>query len=228
MRGNILTCPVLFYCFSRICEPKKALMFLLRQPKLVTHDKQYDGQLFTFCTHQNTSYSMKYCVRKRTITLNLIFVHSSNTCAIRLGFQTSPMAQGLVSSQRPQLRWWFLKYKLTDRQMEMLEIMKRDEQRMPSYQFNNVLSNSKSIFLQSCVSVSESGQKKSQQEGRQLTLTLILVSVAFLLLVSPVCLLLTFFTFVNKFASPERFANFSVLYVIFKTVSSNLNVWCCT
>ena len=66
-----------------------------------------------------------------------------------------------------------------------------------------------------------SGQKKSQQEGRQLTLTLIFVCIAFLLLVSPVFLLLTIFTFVNKFASPERFANFSLLYVIFKTVSYN-------
>ena len=74
------------------------------------------------------------------------------------------------------------------------------------------------IFFRLCFA-SESGQRKSQQEGQQLTLTLIFVCVAFLLLASPVFLLLAFFTFVNKFASPERFANASLLNMIFERVS---------
>ena len=68
---------------------------------------------------------------------------------------------------------------------------------------------------------SESGHRKSQEEGRQLTLTLIFVCIAFLLLASPVFLFLAFFTFVNKFASPTRFANASLLNMIFERVSES-------
>ena len=64
-------------------------------------------------------------------------------------------------------------------------------------------------------------QRKSQ-EGRQLTLTLILVCGAFLVLASPIFTLLTVFTFVDPLASPRRFANFNLMRGIFEQVGRNV------
>ena len=67
------------------------------------------------------------------------------------------------------------------------------------------------------ISLSAEKQRKSQ-EGRQLTLTLILVCGAFLVLASPIFTLLTVFTFVDPLASPRRFANFNLMRGIFEQV----------
>ena len=70
------------------------------------------------------------------------------------------------------------------------------------------------VFLFLCIC---EGHKKSN-EGRQLTLTLILVCVAFLLLASPLFTLIVVFTFVDPLASARRFANFTLMKNIFEQV----------
>ena len=60
--------------------------------------------------------------------------------------------------------------------------------------------------------------KKSQQEGRQLTMTLILVCAAFLLLASPLFTMMVIFTFVNPVASPRPFSYYSLLQTVFEKV----------
>ena len=56
------------------------------------------------------------------------------------------------------------------------------------------------------------------QEGRQLTLTLILVCVAFLVLATPLYTLIAIFTFVDAMTSPKRFAVFTLIKNIFEQV----------
>ena len=56
------------------------------------------------------------------------------------------------------------------------------------------------------------------QEGRQLTLTLILVCVAFLVLATPLYTLIAVFTFVDAMASDKRFAVFTLMKNIFEQV----------
>ena len=74
--------------------------------------------------------------------------------------------------------------------------------------------NDDTVFLFLCLG---EGHKKSN-EGRQLTLTLILVCVAFLLLASPLFTLIVVFTFVDPLASARRFANFTLMKNIFEQV----------
>ena len=51
-------------------------------------------------------YFMKYCVRIESITLPLIFISLPNPCTLG----PNPLVPGLISSQRPRVRWWLLKY----------------------------------------------------------------------------------------------------------------------
>ena len=59
---------------------------------------------------------------------------------------------------------------------------------------------------------------KKGQDGRQLTLTLILVCVAFLVLCSPVFTLLVVFSFVNPLTAARRFSDFNLMKTIFEQV----------
>ena len=65
--------------------------------------------------------------------------------------------------------------------------------------------------------------KKLQQEGRQLTLTLILVCAAFLALASPLFTMMVIFTFVDPVASARRFSYYSLLQTVFEKVHTDWN-----
>ena len=63
---------------------------------------------------------------------------------------------------------------------------------------------------------------KKSQEGRQLTMTLILVCVAFLVLATPLYSLIALFTFMDAMANPKRFAVFTLIKNIFEQVCEYL------
>ena len=110
----------MFCCFRRnifsgLCETSKACMVLVSQPKTIAHDNQYGGQLFilfSFAQIHKFHYFEVFlqifstCVRKGNITLVL---------GLWGRLQPSPWAKalwlGLICSQRPRPRWWFLKPK---------------------------------------------------------------------------------------------------------------------